>query len=293
MMKNKLLSVLAMLLLAGCSGNNNLADAYGTFEATEVMVSSETSGRILRFDVDRGTEILKGAEIALIDTALIHLQKVEIEAGIKSIRTRLASIDAQNEILNQQITSLKVNLARIENMLKNDAATQKQFDDIDGQITVLQKQIEANKTQKASVASEIAVYEAKMTTLNEQIKRSLVKSPIGGTVVEKYSEAGEMAASGRPLVKIADLSLVQLKVFVSGAQLGRVKLGEECSVRVDDGKTGYKSFTGRISHISEKAEFTPKIIQTKEERVTLVYAVIIDVVNDGTLKSGMPGEVIF
>jgi HlyD family secretion protein len=162
-----------------------------------------------------------------------------------------------------------------------------------GQVAVLQKQIEANRTQKASIASEISVYEAKKASLNEQIKRSCVKSPMQGIVVEKFTEAGEMTTAGRPLVKIADLSVVQLKVYVSGAQLGRIKLGQECSVRVDDGERGYKSFSGMISHISEKAEFTPKIIQTKEERVTLVYAVTIDVNNDGTMKSGMPGEAIF
>ena len=294
-MKSKLLVVIAIAigLLAGCNGNNNIADAFGTFEANEVMISSEASGRILKFYSIKGEEILKGAEIALIDTTLFHLQKAEIDAGIKSIRTRIASIDAQIDILNQQISNLNVSITRIENMLRNDAATQKQLDDLVGQVAVLQKQIDANKTQKASIAAETLVYEAKKSTLNEQINRCFVVSPIGGTVVERYFEAGEMTAAGRPLVKIADLSVVQLKVYVSGAQLGRVKLGQECTVRVDDGKRDYKSFNGRVSHIAEKAEFTPKIIQTKEERVTLVYAVTIDVKNDGTLKLGMPGEAIF
>lgn len=292
-MKTKLLTFFAIGLLSGCSGNGDKADAYGTFEATEVMVSSETNGRILKFDVKKGSEIAQGQEVALIDTTLFHLQKAEIDAGIRSIRTRIASIDAQNEILNQQIANLNVNIERIENMLKNDAATQKQYDDLVGQVAVLQKQIEANRTQKASIASEVSVYEAKKSTLNEQLSRSCVKSPISGTVVEKYAEAGEMTAAGRPLVKIADLTLLKLKVYISGAQLGRIKLGQECTVRVDNGEKGFESFVGRVSHIAEKAEFTPKIIQTKEERVTLVYAVTIDVSNDGRLKSGMPGEAIF
>lgn len=292
-MKTKLLTILAIGLLAGCSGNSDKADAYGTFEATEVMVSSETNGRILKFDAKKGSEIEQGQEIALIDTTIFHLQKAEIDAGIKSIRTRIASIDAQNEILNQQIANLNVNIERFENMLKNDAATQKQYDDLVGQVAVLQKQIEANRTQKESIASEVSVYEAKKSTLNEQLSRSCVKSPIGGTIVEKYAEAGEMTAAGRPLVKIADLTLLKLKVYISGAQLGRIKLGQECIVRVDNGEKGFESFAGRVSHIAEKAEFTPKIIQTKEERVTLVYAVTIDVSNDGRLKTGMPGEAIF
>lgn len=292
-MKNALIAFTAIILFAGCSGNGDEADAYGTFEATEVIVSSETSGRILKFDLTKGSEISKGTQIALIDTTMFHLQKNEIDAGIKSITTRLGSVNAQSEILNQQIANLNINIERIENMLKNEAATQKQFDDLIGQRAVLQKQIAANNTQKVSVEAEISVYKTKRATLNEQINRSCVRSPLNGTIIEKYSEEGELTAAGRPLVKIADLSVIRLKVYVSGAQLGSIKIGGECTVRVDDGEKGYKTFKGTISHIAEKAEFTPKIIQTKEERVTLVYAVTIDVSNDGTMKSGMPGEVIF
>ena len=292
-METRLLIIITAAMLAGCSGKTDEADAYGTFEATEVIVSAETSGRILKFDVTEGSDVEKGTEIALIDTTLFHLQKAEIDAGMNSVRTRISSINAQNEILNQQIANLNVNIARIENMLKNDAATQKQYDDIAGQVAVLQKQIAANNTQKASVAAELSVFGSKKATLNEQADRSCVKSPLKGTIIEKYSEAGEMTTAGRPLVKIADLSLIKLKVYVSGAQLGSLKVGGECTVRVDEGEKGYKTFPGKISYISGKAEFTPKIIQTKEERVTLVYAVTIEVNNDGTMKSGMPGEAIF
>jgi HlyD family secretion protein len=212
---------------------------------------------------------------------------------MKGIRTRINSITAQNNILKQQIENLNVNIKRISNMLKDDAATTKQYDDLTGQVAVLEKQIEANNTQKASIAAELSVFESRKATVNELIARSYVKSPLKGTVIEKYAEEGEIAASGKPLARIADLSVIRLKVYVSGAQLGSIKIGQDCTVRIDDGKKGYKSYEGRISFISEKAEFTPKIIQTKEERVILVYAVIIDVLNDGTMKSGMPGEVIF
>jgi HlyD family secretion protein len=188
---------------------------------------------------------------------------------------------------------LNVNITRIGKMMKDDAATQKQYDDLTGQVAVLRKQKAANNTQKASVAAELSVLESKEATLNEQIIRSCVKSPLKGTVIEKYSETGEMTAAGRPLVKIADLSVMKLKVYVSGAQLGGIRTGQQCRVRIDSGEKGYTTFNGTISYISDKAEFTPKIIQTKEERVTLVYAVNIDVINDGSLKSGMPGEVIF
>lgn len=292
-MKTRLLILIAAVILTGCKNKAGEPDAFGTFEATEVIVSAETSGRILKFEVTEGSEIDKGAEIALIDTTLFHLQKSEINAGMISVRTRISTINAQNEILNQQIANLKVNIDRIDKMLKDDAATQKQYDDLTGQVAVLQKQIEANNTQKASIAAELGVYESKKATLNEQVIRSCVKSPIKGTIIEKYSEAGELTAAGKPLVKIADLSMMKLRVYVSGAQLGNLKIGNECTVRVDQGEKGYTSFPGIISYISGKAEFTPKIIQTKEERVTLVYAVIIDVKNDGTMKSGMPGEAIF
>lgn len=287
------LFAITALLLTSCRDKTDEADAYGNFEATEVIVSAETNGRILKFDVTEGSEIEKGIEIALIDTTLFHLQKAEIDAGMKSVRTRISSIIAQNEILNQQIANLNVNIARIENMLKNDAATQKQYDDLAGQVAVLQKQIAANNTQKSSVAAELSVFQSKKATLSEQADRSCVRSPLKGTIIEKYSEAGEMTTAGRPLVKIADLSLIKLKVYVSGAQIGSLKVGSDCTVRVDEGEKGYKTFPGKISYISGKAEFTPKIIQTKEERVTLVYAVTIEVKNDGTMKSGMPGEAIF
>jgi HlyD family secretion protein len=292
-MKTGLLIALAAIILTGCKNKTGEADAYGNFEATEVIVSSETSGRLLQFDREEGTAIEKGEMIALIDTTIWHLQKAEIDAGMNSVRTRISSIAAQNDILNQQIENLNVNISRVEKMLRDDAATQKQLDDLTGQVAVLKKQIAANNTQRASVASELAVYDSKKATLNEQITRSNVKSPLKGTIIEKYSEAGEMTASGKPLVKIADLSVIKLKVYVSGTQLGRVKTGAQCSIRIDDGVKGYRSYSALISHVSEKAEFTPKIIQTKEERVTLVYAVDISVVNDGTLKSGMPGEAIF
>jgi len=284
---------IATTLLAGCRNKTGEADAFGNFEATEVIISAETNGRILKFDAREGSLIEKGSQLALIDTTLQYLQKSEIDAAIKSVRTRIGTINAQNDIITQQIENIRVNIARIEKMLKDDAATQKQLDDLTGQKAVFLKQISANNTQKISVAAELAVYDSKKATLNEQMIRSRVKSPLSGTIIEKYAEEGEVTAAGKPLAKIADMSVVKLKAYVSGSQIGRIKIGQQCTVRIDDGNKGYRSFTGTISYISEKAEFTPKIIQTKEERVTFVYAVNIDVVNDGSLKSGMPGEVLF
>jgi HlyD family secretion protein len=292
-MKTRSLIIMAAILLTGCKNNDERADAFGNFEATEVIISAESNGRILQFEPVEGARVDKGTTIAFIDTTLLHLQKGEIAAGMKSVITRISSINAQNDILSQQIDNLNVNISRFGKMLKDDAATQKQYDDLTGQVAVLQKQITANNTQKASVAAELSVYESKKATINEQIKRCIVVSPLKGTVIEKYSEAGEITAAGKPLVKIADLSVMKLKVYVSGAQLVNVKIGNQCTVRTDNGKKGYISFPGTISYISDKAEFTPKIIQTKEERVTLVYAVDIEVKNDGSIKSGMPGEAKF
>ena len=292
-MKTRLLILLTAIVLGGCRNKTPQADAYGNFEATEVIISAETGGRIMQFDKAEGNKIDRGEMVALIDTTLLHLQKAEIDAGMNSVRSRISSVNAQNEILNQQIANQNINIARIEKMIKDEAATRKQLDDLTGQVAVFQKQILANNTQKISIASELSVYESKKATLNEQVIKSSVKSPIRGSIIEKYSEAGETTAPGKPLVKIADLTVMKLKVYVSGAQLGEIKNGSQCTVRTDNGVNGFSTISGTISYISEKAEFTPKIIQTKEERVALVYAVTIEVRNNGTLKSGMPGEAIF
>ncbi|HLN55138.1 MAG TPA: HlyD family efflux transporter periplasmic adaptor subunit [Bacteroidales bacterium] len=281
------------ILPAGCREKGTDADAYGNFEADEVIISAETNGRILLFDAAEGSEIKKGEILALIDTTLFHLQAEELDAGMKGIRTRIASIDAQNDILKQQIENLNVNIRRTQNLLRDDAATAKQLDDLTGQVAVIEKQVAANNTQKASIQAELQVYGSKKATLEEQISRCTVRSPLDGTLLQKYSEEGEITAAGKPLAKIADLTMMKLKVYASGAQIGNIKTGQECTVRTDNGEKGYYTFTGTVGYISGKAEFTPKIIQTKEERVTLVYAVTIDVKNDGTLKSGMPGEAIF
>jgi HlyD family secretion protein len=292
-MKTRILIIFAAIILAACNRNTDQADAYGNFEATEVIVSAETNGRILAFDPKEGSVIKKGENLALVDTTMFSLQRDEINAAMKGIRTRVTSIEAQNAILNQQIENLNVNIQRTRKMLEDDAATMKQLDDLTGQTAVIEKQIAANNSQKASVQAELYVNDTRRATLKEQIKRCTVKSPIDGTILQKYSEEGEITAAGRPLAKIADLSVMKLKVYVSGASLGKIKTGQECTVRTDNGEKGYNTFNGTVSYISGKAEFTPKIIQTKEERVTLVYAVTIDVKNDGTMKSGMPGEAKF
>ena len=292
-MKKYLIPVVFLLLVSGCGRGESDADAWGTFEADEVIISSETSGRIVLMPVTEGMVVEGGAVIAVTDTTMAVLQRAELDAVTAQAQARLAGIAAQDAVISQQIANLNINLDRTRRMLADGAATQKQLDDLTGQMEVLRRQSEANNTQRRAVAAEMLGVEARRALLSEQITRSTIVAPFEATVIEKYASAHEMTAAGKPLVKIADMKSMELKVWVSGARLAEVKLGEECTVRIDDGEKGFKDFTGTVKHVSEKAEFTPKIIQTKEERVTLVYAVTIEVPNDGSIKAGMPGEAIF
>ncbi len=289
----KLLIPIVFLLAAGCGRGESDADAFGTFEADEVIISSETSGKIVLMDVTEGMVVAGGAVIAVTDTTMAVLQRAELDAVTAQAQARLAGIAAQDAVIRQQIENLTVNIDRTRRMLADGAATQKQLDDLTGQMEVLRRQSDANNTQRRAVAAEMQGVEAKCALLNEQIARSTIRAPFDATVIEKYVSAHEITATGKPLVKIADMKSMELKVWVSGAQLAEVKLGAGCTVRIDEGEKGFKNLTGTIRHVSEKAEFTPKIIQTKEERVTLVYAVTIEVPNDGSIKAGMPGEAIF
>lgn len=292
-MRNLIYLLSLLIILSSCSANNDEPDAWGNFESRELLISSETGGKILSMPVQQGDILESGELVAIIDSTIFRLQLAELEASRKSVMTKLNSIDAQNRIIDQQVKNLEVNIERVENMLRDKAATQKQLDDLTGRMEVLEKQQEANNLQKATIRSELKVFDTREALLHEQIDRCYIKSPSGGTVLEKYAEAGEITATGKPLLKIADLVNMELKVYISGAQLGQVKLGQECRVRIDRGEKDYSEFIGTVIHIADKAEFTPKIIQTKEERVHLVYAVKIRVKNDGTIKNGMPAEAFF
>jgi len=289
----KLIIPLLLLLAAGCNRGESDADAWGTFEADEVIISAETSGRIISMDVTEGMVVAGGAVIAVTDTTMLMLQRAEFDAVTAQAQARLAGISAQDAVIRQQMDNLSVNIERTRRMLADGAATQKQLDDLNGQMEVLRRQAEANNTQRRSVAAEQQSIAAKKALLDEQMARSTVRAPYAATVIDTYASVYELTAAGKPLVRLADMKTMKLKVWISGAQLADVKIGATCTVRIDQGKTEFKDFTGTVTHIAEKAEFTPKIIQTKEERVTLVYAVTIDVPNDGSIKAGMPGEAIF
>jgi HlyD family secretion protein len=289
----KFIIPLLMIVATGCNRGKSDADAWGTFEADEVVISAESSGRIISMNVTEGMVVDGGAVIAATDTTMLVLQRAELDAVTAQAQARLAGIAAQDAVIRQQMDNLSVNIGRTRRMLADGASTPKQLDDLTGQMEVLRLQSEANNTQRRSVAAEQQSVAAKRAVLNEQIARSIVLSPVTATVIEKYASEHELTAAGKPLVKLADMRTMNLKVWVSGAQLPEVKTGSTCTIRIDNGVRDYTTYTGTITRVSDKAEFTPKIIQTKEERVNLVYAVTIAVPNDGSIKAGMPGEAIF
>lgn len=281
------------IIAASCGSSTGRADAWGNFEVTETVVSAETAGRLIFIDAPEGSVVQKGSVIAITDTTALNLQRAELAASMASVSARVNAYRAQNEIIRQQIANLDVNIDRTGKMLGDQAATQKQLDDLTGQRAVFERQIKANDAQALAVAAELRVLTARLDQLSQQIARCTVGAPVTGTILARYAEYGEITAPARPLVKIAPLDTMILRVYVSGAQLGLVRPGEKCTVRADEGAGDYRTYTGTITTVSPKAEFTPKIIQTKEERVTLVYAVTIEVPNDGFLRNGMPGEAIF
>ncbi len=290
-MKKSLIIAFFSLLLFNCSNSDEKSDAFGNFEADPVIVSSESSGKILQLNIEKGQKIKTGFVTAIIDTGQINLKLEQIDAQKTAILSKKQSIQSQIDVFEAQIKTLKPNEKRIAQMVKDQAATQKQLDDITGQINVIEKQIESTETQFTSVNNELKVLETQKETTKDLLARCTVKSPVGGTILETYAEQGELATPGKPLFKIADLGKLTLKVYVSGAQLPKVKIGQQVNVIIDKSETENQSMEGTVEWISSEAEFTPKIIQTKEERVKLVYAVKIAVKNDGTLKIGMPGEI--
>lgn len=292
-MKNITYIFAISILLFGCKTNVETSDAYGNFEAETVIVSAESSGKILQLNVDKGQTIETNFVAALIDTIQIQLKVLQVDAQKAAVDSKRESISSQIEVLQEQKKTLAVNENRTKRMLKDGASTQKQLDDIQGQMRVIDKQIESTKTQFVAVTKELEVLDAQKLSMIDMLERCAVKSPVSGTILETYTEQGELTAPGKSLFKIADLSELELKVYVSGAQLPDVKIGQEVEVLIDKNETENQFLSGKISWISSEAEFTPKIIQTKEERVKLVYAVKVVVENDGTLKIGMPGEVNF
>lgn len=289
----KLVIITSMALLAACSGKNDKSDAYGNFEADEVIISSEVSGKLIFFNPEEGSVIDSGKLIGLVDTTDLQLKKEQLMAQKNAISSKSGNIASQIEVQQQQKNNLLIDKARIEKLLKDGAATKKQLDDINGSIHLVDKQILSIQTQNSSVINEMLSLDKQIAQIDQSIKKSHIVNPVKGTVLDKYMQQNELVIPGKSLYKIADLSTIYLKVYVSESQLSEVKLGEKVEVLIDKGKEDFSKYEGTVTWVSSTAEFTPKIIQTKEERVNLVYAVKVKVKNDGALKIGMPGEVNF
>ena len=292
MKKNNIFFILIIFLFS-CSANDEKSDAYGNFLAKEILISAEASGKIIQFDVEQGQILKKNQQIAVIDTVLFDLQKKQLLKKKKGIATKFQNIISEINVLKEQKKVLNIEKKRIENLLKDSAATNQQFDNINGKIRVIEKQINAIKSRNNAVFVELEAIDVQIDILQEQINRSIITSPINATILEKYAESYEITNMGKPLIKIADLTKMELTVYIDGSQLSSIKIGQIVEVFIDKNKKENKKFKGKIIWISQQAEFTPKIIQTKQDRVNLVYAIKILVENDGSLKIGMPAEVNF
>lgn len=279
-------------LMKSCKHDRQVSDAYGNFEAIETTISSEANGRIIWLNFNEGQLLNQGDTAGLIDTTDLHLRLLQLQSQKAAIESRKAGIYAQAAVFQQQKANLNNDLTRVRNLLKDQAATPKQLDDITGSISVIDQQILSVKTQLESVSDESKVVDAQIAQVRENLRRCYIINPVKGSVLSRFAEAGEVTAFGKPLYKIADLSTMVLRVYVSGSMLASVKTGQKARVFID-GETGLDELSGTVTWVSPTAEFTPKIIQTREERVNLVYAVKLNVANDGRLKIAMPAEVVF
>lgn len=325
MKKILLFSLISLLFMASCGKKKQQFDASGTFETEEVIVAAEATGKILELTLREGDTVSAGSIVGKIDPLSIELQRAQIEATNTALQQKtgdaspqIAVLEAQIiaqknqiEVLRQQSAVVERERNRLNNLVKAEAAPSKQLDDLNGQLDVLKRQIEAAEGQIAvfdrqiksqreaiviqnrAVLSEKLPLEKRMAQVNDQISRTNIVNPTAGTILVKYVEKGEMAVMGKSLYKVGDLSNMTLRAYITGNQLSQVKVNQTVKILVDEGTDKYREFSGIVSWIADKAEFTPKTIQTKEERANLVYAMKVKVKNDGMLKIGQYGEVMF
>lgn len=297
------------LIIFSCNSNKDQFDASGTFESDEVIVSSQLGGQLLSFNIDEGDTLSAGEVVGHIDSTDVLLQKQQVQATIQSLSEKTQDVEPQIKMLQDQLAVQQTQLdhamkdqQRFQNLVAEGAATQKQLDDITAQVNELKKQMQVTQqqinvqrssvgTQNSTVLSEKKPLQKQEAQLAEQLSKANIVNPINGTVLTKYAEAGEVTVPGKALYKIADLTYLNLRAYITGAQLSTVKLNQQVKVFIDSGANNYRQYTGTIIWISDKAEFTPKTIQTKDERANLVYAIKVRVKNDGYLKIGMYGEV--
>lgn len=309
-MKKLIVFISVALLLHACASKNDY-DASGNFEADEVIVSAQQNGVLLSYSVKEGNQLQAGDKIGQIDVKVVELQKLQTEASIAALSEKTAAPNDQAELVHRQLEVQQSQLTqqlrektRTENLVEADAATRKQLDDINAAIDQLKKQISVTEqqlklntyntnVQNRSILSEKAPMERASEQLQEQINKGQIINPVTGTVLVSYALQGEMQVVGKPLYKIANTDTLNLKAYITGAQLPQIKVGQQVKVRIDNGKDNYKEYPGTITWVSAKSEFSPKTIQTKDERANLVYAIKVRVKNDGYLKIGMYGEVLF
>ena len=293
-MKKIIMGIVAVACLTACSEKSDF-DATGTFEAVDVIVSSEASGRILSFDVAEGMSVSRGEMLGVVDSVHLHLQRRQLKAQQAALLSSRPDIQKQVTSLREQIAKQRSEQTRVENMLRDGAATTKQLDDIQAQIRILEGQLTAMlstlNSNSATIESNVEALEAQIALLDDRIEKCRIVSPIDGTVLLKYVEAGELATPGKPLMKIADLNNIYLRAYFTSDQLADIALGDTVTVTADFGGDELIDYTGRIAWISAESEFTPKSIQTKDSRANLVYAVKIYVENDGRIKIGHYGKV--
>ena len=292
----KLFFLLTLLGLSGCSSRPEF-DATGTFEATEIIVSSEAAGRLFFLNAEEGTRFSRGTEVGLVDTVQLHLQKLQLEASRKSFTSQRPDIRKQIAATQEQIATARRERNRVENLLKADAANRKQLDDWDAQLALLNRQLEAQisslENNTASLNEQSSSIAVQIARIEDQLQKCHIRTPISGTILAKYAEPEELATVGKPLFKIADTENICLRAYVTSTQLASVRLGDQVRVFADFGDNNRKAYPGKVTWIADEAEFTPKTILTDDERANQVYAVKIAVRNDGYIKLGMYGEVLF
>jgi HlyD family secretion protein len=290
--------VLGTVALLSCNETENRSDAYGNFEAVATTISAETNGKLLFFNVEEGQRLEAGSKVALVDTLALVLQKKQIEARIGVLPQKLRNTIADIEVLKNQKANLERERDRVSRLVAKKAATSKQFDDLQGMVDVVEKQIVALRSQtqtgNRAILSEKQPLLAQVELINDMIRKSHVYNPVNGTVLTKLAEAYEIVGPGAPLYRIGQLDTLTLRFYIDAVQLQNLKIGQEVEVLVDKGDEEFDQLKGKVSWISEEAEFTPKTIQTKKERITLVYAVKAKVANAANnLKIGMPAEINF
>lgn len=295
-MKNFSLILVLSVLICSCKTAEK-SDAYGNFEADEIIVSSEGNGKLMRFSIDEGSHVEQGTEVGYIDTVQLNLKRNQLCASIEALRAKMPDKAAQIDVIKERLQTAQFEQRRLEKLVASQSATQKQLDDMVASVALIERELlqlrSSLSIQERTLLAEAKPLEAQIAQIDDQIAKSIVVNPIKGTVLTTFVHESELMSQGKPLYKIADVDNIILKAYIGQEQLPELKLADTVRVFIDIQNGGYKEYSGSVEWVSDKAEFTPKVIQTKDERINLVYAFKVRVKNDGAIKIGMPGEVRF